>query len=721
MMQSRWLLFICISTLVLFLNVHNAIAQKMDCYNYTGEYDQYIGEYLQFFVDTSGECTVRDISKLDQFKSSQQRIPNLGVSSNAIWCKLNIKNLSKDDDFFLNIKQPGIDELSIFQLEGSTLEFKETRLADTTDLGLRFISHPNFALPINILVQTSKTIYFRFETSEQLQIPISVGPRYSIDRENNIKDVYFSFYAGLMLAMLVYNLFILISTKERTYLYYVLYVGLVFMAQTSIQGYNSFVLFSDFEGLERLSVYLFGALAPIAAVLFMMSFLQLKKNGPKFRALFYLGIFTNVFALFLALFDKYQLCYQILQMNVTVMALYQLVIAIILTIRQVPQAKNFLVAWSAFLVGVVVFVLKDFEIVPYNELTYNMMSIGSAVESVLLSFALADRINSLKREKEMSQNRMLIALKENERMISSQNTELERRVGERTTALEQSNLELNSTLRNLKEAQKQLIEAEKLASLGQMTAGIAHELNNPINFVQSNVAPLKRDIDELTELINKVHSGSPLSHNEKLQIEFVHQEINQLLSGIEEGSKRTAEIIRGLRIFSRMDRDSIVSANINDCIQSTLIVMKSNTKGEVTIVKELQNDMPNIECFPGKLNQVLVNLITNAIHATSLPYRNQRDRVIKIRSFRSTNSVVIAIKDNGRGIEETILQKIFDPFFTTKDVGEGTGLGLSIVLGIVKEHNGHIDVQSTLGEGTEFLIYLPLIPESIRSRKAYEQ
>jgi len=701
--------------------VHNAIAQKMDCYNYTGEYDQYIGEYLQFFVDTSGECTVRDISKLDQFKSSQQRIPNLGVSSNAIWCKLNIKNLSKDDDFFLNIKQPGIDELSIFQLEGSTLEFKETRLADTTDLGLRFISHPNFALPINILVQTSKTIYFRFETSEQLQIPISVGPRYSIDRENNIKDVYFSFYAGLMLAMLVYNLFILISTKERTYLYYVLYVGLVFMAQTSIQGYNSFVLFSDFEGLERLSVYLFGALAPIAAVLFMMSFLQLKKNGPKFRALFYLGIFTNVFALFLALFDKYQLCYQILQMNVTVMALYQLVIAIILTIRQVPQAKNFLVAWSAFLVGVVVFVLKDFEIVPYNELTYNMMSIGSAVESVLLSFALADRINSLKREKEMSQNRMLIALKENERMISSQNTELERRVGERTTALEQSNLELNSTLRNLKEAQKQLIEAEKLASLGQMTAGIAHELNNPINFVQSNVAPLKRDIDELTELINKVHSGSPLSHNEKLQIEFVHQEINQLLSGIEEGSKRTAEIIRGLRIFSRMDRDSIVSANINDCIQSTLIVMKSNTKGEVTIVKELQNDMPNIECFPGKLNQVLVNLITNAIHATSLPYRNQRDRVIKIRSFRSTNSVVIAIKDNGRGIEETILQKIFDPFFTTKDVGEGTGLGLSIVLGIVKEHNGHIDVQSTLGEGTEFLIYLPLIPESIRSRKAYEQ
>jgi len=701
--------------------VHNAIAQKMDCYNYTGEYDQYIGEYLQFFVDTSGECTVRDISKLDQFKSSQQRIPNLGVSSNAIWCKLNIKNLSKDDDFFLNIKQPGIDELSIFQLEGSTLEFKETRLADTTDLGLRFISHPNFALPINILVQTSKTIYFRFETSEQLQIPISVGPRYSIDRENNIKDVYFSFYAGLMLAMLVYNLFILISTKERTYLYYVLYVGLVFMAQTSIQGYNSFVLFSDFEGLERLSVYLFGALAPIAAVLFMMSFLQLKKNGPKFRALFYLGIFTNVFALFLALFDKYQLCYQILQMNVTVMALYQLVIAIILTIRQVPQAKNFLVAWSAFLVGVVVFVLKDFEIVPYNELTYNMMSIGSAVESVLLSFALADRINSLKREKEMSQNRMLIALKENERMISSQNTELERRVGERTTALEQSNLELNSTLRNLKEAQKQLIEAEKLASLGQMTAGIAHELNNPINFVQSNVAPLKRDIDELTELINKVHSGSPLSHNEKLQIEFVHQEINQLLSGIEEGSKRTAEIIRGLRIFSRMDRDSIVSANINDCIQSTLIVMKSNTKGEVTIVKELQNDMPNIECFPGKLNQVLVNLITNAIHATCLPYRNQRDRVIKIRSFRSTNSVVIAIKDNGRGIEETILQKIFDPFFTTKDVGEGTGLGLSIVLGIVKEHNGHIDVQSTLGEGTEFLIYLPLIPESIRSRKAYEQ
>jgi len=706
-------------SLLLALSGHLCARENLDTVFVASDNSGYIGKHLSIYCDSTASLNFDDVLRNSKFVKGSSRIPNLGITSYNYWVKISIANLSESEELFVNVIQPAIDRIEFY--DPSISNSAKYSYGDTVACKDRVVKNQNFIFPVSIKKGNTKTVYLKISSGDMIQLPIEIGNSSFVQQSSSKKDTLFGLYAGIMLAMLLYNLFIFISTKEKTYILYVVYITFVFLTQTNILGYTGRFLFFDFPDLERYSVYVFSALVPIAGMLFMISFLHLKRNGKKFIPFMYIIAAVYAVALVLALNDNFQISYKILQGCASTAALYQLVIAIILTIRQVPQAKNFLVAWSAFLVGVVVFVLKDFEIVPYNELTYNMMSIGSAVESVLLSFALADRINSLKREKEMSQNRMLIALKENERMISSQNTELERRVGERTTALEQSNLELNSTLRNLKEAQKQLIEAEKLASLGQMTAGIAHELNNPINFVQSNVAPLKRDIDELTELINKVHSGSPLSHNEKLQIEFVHQEINQLLSGIEEGSKRTAEIIRGLRIFSRMDRDSIVSANINDCIQSTLIVMKSNTKGEVTIVKELQNDMPNIECFPGKLNQVLVNLITNAIHATCLPYRNQRDRVIKIRSFRSTNSVVIAIKDNGRGIEETILQKIFDPFFTTKDVGEGTGLGLSIVLGIVKEHNGHIDVQSTLGEGTEFLIYLPLIPESIRSRKAYEQ
>lgn len=693
-------------------------AQSTLVLNLDKDYIDYIGRYIEFYEDTNGHLTIEEIVKSAEFVRSDQKIPNLGLSQSVYWARVEVINSIGKDGVFFNIKQPGIDEIQCYSMNKYTGGIELiTHVFDTTNILSRPIPHPNYAIPVSIPKDSAKTFYFKFNTAEQLQVPISLGIRSEIDAENHKKDISFSFYAGLMIVMIIYNLFILFTTRERTYFIYVIYVAIVFLAQMSIQGYTGYMFF-HINPLERVAVYTFGAIAPISAVFFMRSFLQLKKYGRRMLYILNAGIGVNIMALILALLGYSHLSYSVLQASVVFLALYQLVVAIILTVRQVPQARNFLVAWSAFLVGVIVFVLKDFEIVPYNDITYNMMSIGSAVECVLLSFALADRINALKREKEMSQNRMLIALKENERIISDQNTELERRVGERTVALEQSNRELNSTLRNLRTAQKQLIEAEKMASLGQMTAGIAHELNNPINFVQSNVIPLKRDVEELTELIRKVQSGTPLETHEKSQVEFIQHEINQLLAGIDEGSRRTSEIIRGLRIFSRMDRDSLVKASINECILSTLIVMKSITKGEITITKELEANLPGIECFPGKLNQVFVNLLTNAIHATRLTGRSAHERMVNIKTYMENDEIVVSIKDNGLGMSEDTRRKIFDPFFTTKEVGEGTGLGLSIVLGIVNEHNGHVDVRTGGNDGTEFLIYLPTTPESILRRKA---
>jgi signal transduction histidine kinase len=292
------------------------------------------------------------------------------------------------------------------------------------------------------------------------------------------------------------------------------------------------------------------------------------------------------------------------------------------------------------------------------------------------------------------------------------------KVQERTQDLEVANSELNETLQNLKLTQNQLVEAEKLASLGQMTAGIAHEINNPINFVSSNVLPLRRDIEDILEVLNEY---SAIQNEEefknklpdikakikKLDIPYLQTEVNQLLGGIEEGARRTAEIVKGLRIFSRMDRDTLVSSNINDSINSTLVVMKSMTKGEVTIVKELAPDMIDIMCYPGKLNQVFMNILSNAVYATNIAGRTVSERIIEIKSELQDKEVIVTIKDNGSGIDQAHIDKIFDPFFTTKAVGEGTGLGLSIVNGIIEEHKGRIEVRSNRLEGTKFIIHLP--------------
>jgi C4-dicarboxylate-specific signal transduction histidine kinase len=368
--------------------------------------------------------------------------------------------------------------------------------------------------------------------------------------------------------------------------------------------------------------------------------------------------------------------------------------------------------------GVTLFALKNFGVLPFDNLTNYALPIGSALETVLLSFALADRINQFKKEKEDSQHKMIQVMSENQQLIEEQNVQLEKKVHERTQDLEVANSELNETLQNLKLTQNQLVEAEKLASLGQMTAGIAHEINNPINFVSSNVLPLRRDIDDILEVLNEY---SAIENEEefknrlpdikakikKLDIPYLQTEVNQLLGGIEEGARRTAEIVKGLRIFSRMDRDTLVSSNINDSINSTLVVMKSMTKGEVTIIKELAPEMIDIMCYPGKLNQVFMNILSNAVYATNMAGRTVAERIIEIKSELRDKEVIVSIKDNGSGIAQAHIDKIFDPFFTTKAVGEGTGLGLSIVNGIIEEHKGSIEVLSNHLEGTKFIIHLP--------------
>jgi len=410
--------------------------------------------------------------------------------------------------------------------------------------------------------------------------------------------------------------------------------------------------------------------------------------------------------------------YQIINVNASISLL--LIVASVYAIRGGNrQGKFFLIAWSFFLIGVTVFALKDFSILPFNAFTNFALPVGSVVEILLLSFALADRINVLKQEKELSQQQAFLAMKENERLVKEQNIQLEKKVQERTADLENRNTELYSAMNDLRMTQQQLVESEKLASIGQMTAGIAHEINNPINFVQSNVGPLKRDIDEILDLLSQL---AQIDENKdlleqvnhlknqytKLDVDYLKKEIQQLLNGIEDGSKRTAEIVKGLRVFSRMDRNELVSADINECLHSTLVVMKNMTKAEVTLNVDLEENIPKIDCYPGKLSQVFMNLVTNAVQATRLPGRQPIDRVINVRSFVKENKICVEIQDNGNGIPKEIQDKIFEPFFTTKDVGEGTGLGLSIVSGIVGEHNGQLSFTSNPNDGTTFLITLPI-------------
>lgn len=278
--------------------------------------------------------------------------------------------------------------------------------------------------------------------------------------------------------------------------------------------------------------------------------------------------------------------------------------------------------------------------------------------------------------------------------------------------IEEKNTVLNKLLNDLKEAQQQLVMSEKMASLGQLTAGVAHEINNPINFVSANIKPLKEDLNDILECIENYDAvikqnnleqmfENVLQFKKKNDINISMLEVKELLKGIEEGANRTIEIVKGLRNFSRLDQNVSKKANINEGIESTLTLLHSVYKGRLEIKKDLGN-IPEVDCLPGQINQVLMNILSNAVQA--IPGAG----TIYIKTWEENAWVKISIRDTGAGMNEATRQKIFDPFFTTKEVGKGTGLGLSISYGIIEKHKGKIEVLSEIGKGTEFIINLPV-------------
>lgn len=287
-------------------------------------------------------------------------------------------------------------------------------------------------------------------------------------------------------------------------------------------------------------------------------------------------------------------------------------------------------------------------------------------------------------------------------------------IEEKNEVLEDQKEELRSMLENLKLTQSQLVQSEKMASLGQLVAGIAHEINNPVTFISAGVDSLGTNLDEVRQVLEVYHRLTPENATVKLkeienlkeQIDYKQaiREINKLIESIKNGTERTTQIVNGLRTFSRLDEDVLKIADIHEGLDSTLILLRNKYKNRIEISKEY-GDIPSLECFPGQLNQVFMNIISNSIDAI------EDKGVITISTSKSFGFIQINIKDSGSGMPENIRAKIFDPFYTTKEVGEGTGLGLSISHGIIEKHGGSISVQSEAGKGTEFIIRLPLTQE----------
>lgn len=281
--------------------------------------------------------------------------------------------------------------------------------------------------------------------------------------------------------------------------------------------------------------------------------------------------------------------------------------------------------------------------------------------------------------------------------------------------------ELSKTLINLKETQTQLIQTEKMSSLGQLVAGIAHEINNPVNFIHANLAHLSEYTNNILQVLSSYQEYCPEPSDEiqklleEADIEYIAEDLPKLCSSLSIGTKRIQSIVLSLRSFSRLDEAEMKPVDIHDGIEGTLLILQHRLKTDkskikINIVKEY-SELPLVQCYAGQLNQVFMNLLANAIdELQSVKPLSEEDNTKTIAIATQViekDWVKISIKDDGNGIPPEILDKLFDPFFTTKAVGKGTGLGLSISYKIIEKHGGKLYCNSILGEGAEFVIELP--------------
>lgn len=365
---------------------------------------------------------------------------------------------------------------------------------------------------------------------------------------------------------------------------------------------------------------------------------------------------------------------------------------------------------------------------PIQKLTEATSAVRAGNLEVKASVSSGDEIGILAK----TFNEMTNSLKASLNTLEKYNQNLEFVVEERTEELQLKNQELQSTLHNLKETQSHLIQAEKMSSLGQMIAGIAHEINNPVSFIQCNLSPLTTYCQDLLDLIQDYQKSYPddvrlAEKIEDIDLEYIEEDLPKLVESMNMGTHRIHEIILSLKNFSRIDQANLKEADIHEGIESTLLILQHRLKsarnnGRTIQLQKEYGDLPLVECYPGELNQVFMNILANGIEVLESEIVDSRvdvdprgveveEGILRIHTeyHSSADIVIIQIQDNGPGMESQTAEKVFDPFFTTKPVGKGTGLGLSISYKIIVEHHkGMLKCYSEPGQGARFEIEIPV-------------
>ncbi len=673
-------------------------------------------QYFLQLEDLADTYTIDHILSDTNFHSVAASLPVLKYSESTIWLKFILKNKTTRAFVPITIGPSVIDKFDLYFADPGKSNHIIQLSSGIPSRDSKLIKQNNTLINCVIFPDSVRTIYLRIKSTAPGVLPIKISSANDFYKNSDFDNIVVGGFMGIILIMIFYNLMLFFIVGDLSYLYYVSYIIFLGLSQILLRGYGISYFVSQKTILNNFYLPFTRIFFGYSVLLFTAEFLQLRQTLKSYYKYYYLLYFIYTLALIGIITGHVLLAYNIITISATTTAIALLFIGIFLYTKGFRPAKYFMFGWTSFLVSLLIAIARNRGFIVHNSFTSNIILYSSALELVLFSIALADKINFYRRQNSQSQLLALTIAKENERLITEQNISLESEVNARTQQLIQTNQSLSSTIEDLKSAQLKLIETEKMASLGQLTAGVAHEINNPINFVGSNVKPLRLDFLEIFSLLDRYKAAGEApdkkelldlanQYKQSIDVDFLKEEILSLLDGIEEGANRTTEIVQSLRTFSRTDEKVLKLIDINKAVLNTLILLRSSIPYNIEI-KPVLNKLQLLNCYPGKINQVLMNLINNGIQAIKAKEHQDNESITIVTNDHPEN-IVIEITDTGIGMSPEVKQRIFEPFYTTKDVGEGIGLGLSIVFGIIEDHYGTIIVQSEPGKGTTFTITLP--------------
>ncbi len=679
-----------------------------------GAVDRAVGMDLEYLQDPSGQLSLSDIQRppyAQQFQRTRNTVTNFGFSKASYWLRIRIhwQNPSLPE-YFLWQEFPLTDRLFFYRPLADG-RYEKLATGDQIPFATRELGSRAFGLRLLPQAGQTDTIYIQLRGAGRLTLDLQFSDAAAALRNTENRHLLYGFYYGAALALMLYNLILFISLREIIYAYYAIYVAGLGMTFFTLHGLAFRYLWPESPAMNTYFLA-FAYLGFIGLLQFTRHFLQLPKNLPGMDKLLSAFILINLAAMASIWLVPSQYIYATSQAITLSVALLTMLSGLLLWAKGYRPARYYVLATVGYFLSLIAYPLQSFGILPVTEISDLYVLFGSALEMVLLSFALADRINHMKQEKQRLEDRARAQLEE-----ANQNLEI--KVNERTLDLLDTVRALEDKHRKLVSAQEQLIQSEKMSSLGALVAGVAHEINNPANFTRLSAENLERDLNKLEAFLwSLTDEDSDPELLAELEQRFARLQRNVGL--VHDGTGRLNSIVADLRRFSRLDEAETKTASPDQGLAATLNLVHAQYKDRVCIDYQAANPDAQGPCHPAALNQVFMNLAVNACQAieararqgSATPDELGRVGTLKIQTSTYCEAGQVywraRFQDNGIGMDGPTRQRIFEPFFTTKGVGEGTGLGLSISYGIMQKHGGSIQVDSTPGRGSSFLLTFPL-------------